>query len=156
VQNLGVIIELNEADRVFRWSESDKEKADEKLPEKQQFLITRQVVCEQRIKDIEQAASSVMEVDVGDGWVETQDEQKELDADEVLDLDDEVQAHVVPDADADDDEIVDLDDLEEDGGDNIFASDEYVSKNAQKDVSHIAVNPKLRKYDLSITYDYYH
>lgn len=31
-----------------------------------------------------------MEVDVGDGWVETQDEVKELDADEVLDLDDEV------------------------------------------------------------------
>ena len=74
---------------MFRWSESDKGKEDEKLPQKQQFLVTRQVVCEQRIKDVETSAQAVKEVDVGDGWVETNEEKQALQADEVLDLDDE-------------------------------------------------------------------
>ena len=140
-----------------RWSESDKGKEDEKLPQKQQFLVTRQVVCEQRIKDVETAAQGVKEVDIGDGWVETNEEKKELEADEVLDLDDENQANVVPDNDNENEEVVDLDDLEDDNAnDNIFASDKYVSKNAQEDLTGIALNPKLRKYDLSISYDYYH
>jgi len=51
-------------------------------------------------------------------------------------------------------EIVDLDDLEGDGGDNIFASDKFVSNEAS--ASGVKLNEKLRKYDLSITYDYYH
>lgn len=92
---------------------------------------------------------------MGDGWIETNDEnKKELNEDECLDLDDDVQAHVVADPVDDDDECVDLDDLE-DGGDNIFASEQFVSKNAQ-DLTSIAQNPNLRKYDLSITYDYFH
>ena len=31
-----------------------------------------------------------------------------------------------------------------------------MAKKAEEDLSGIAMNPKLRKYDLSITYDYYH
>jgi hypothetical protein len=92
---------------------------------------------------------------VGDGWVETNEEKQELGADEVLDLDDEESKAQVVDAPGnDDEEIVDLDDLEGDGGDNIFASDKFVSNEAQ--ASGIKINEKLRKYDLSITYDYYH
>ena len=41
---------------LFRWCESDKGKEDDKLPQKQQFLVTKKVSCEQRIKDIESAA----------------------------------------------------------------------------------------------------
>ena len=41
------------------------------------------------------AAAAVKEVDVGDGWIETNDNLKEDGADDVYDLDDD--AHVVPD-----------------------------------------------------------
>ena len=130
------------------------------MPQKQQFLVTKKVSCEQRIKDIEKAAQEVMEVDVGDGWVETNEEKKEPDAEECLDLEDDIEpkAQVVEGGDDEDvEEVVDLDDLEEGGNDdNIFASDKFVSKNADEDMSGIQVNAKLRKYDLSITYDYYH
>lgn len=52
-------------------------------------------------------------------------------ADEVLDLDDEEsKAQVVDAAGNEDEEIVDLDDLEGDAGDNIFASDKFVSNEA--------------------------
>jgi len=93
---------------------------------------------------------------VGDGWADINEEKKELGDDEILDLDDdEAQAHVVPDAGGDDEEVFDLDDIEAEA-DNIFASDKFVSKDANENLAGIAINPKLRKYDLSITYDYFH
>lgn len=77
------------------------------------------------------------------------------DADDVFDMDDD--AHVVPDkVEDDDEECVDLDDLEDEGNNNIFASDKYVVKNDQVDKSGLNINQKVRKYDLSITYDYFH
>lgn len=71
-------------------------------------------------------------------------------------MDDE--AHVVPDKaqEDDDEECVDLDDLEEEANNNIFASDKYVVKNDKDEKSGIQINKKVRKYDLSITYDYFH
>ena len=94
-------------------------------------------------------------MDVGDGWTDTVEDKQELGADEVLDLDDEEsKAQVVDGGDDDVEEVVDLDDLEGDGGDNIFASDKFVSNEAS--ASGVKLNEKLRKYDLSITYDYYH
>ena len=81
-------------------------------------------MCEQRIKDVETAAQGVKEVDLADGWVETNEEKKELEEDEVYDLDDEDKVNVVPEDDNEEEEIVDLDDLENDNAnDNIFASD---------------------------------
>lgn len=75
---------------------------------------------------------------MGDGWVETNEEKKEPEADECLDLDDEpVKQQVVGGDDEDVEEIVDLDDLDGDGGDNIFASDKYVAKTASDDLSGI-------------------
>lgn len=83
-------------------------------------MVTRKVPCKNRIKDIETAAAGVQEVEIGDGWVETNDNMKASDADDVFDLDDE--AHVVAEKEDENEEVVDLDDLEnETGGDNIFA-----------------------------------
>lgn len=93
-------------------------------------------------------------MDVGDGWIETNDNLKAADADDVFDMDDD--AHVVPDKEEDEDDCVDLDDLENEAENNIFASDKYVVKNDTYDQSGVSVNKKVRKYDLSITYDYYH
>ena len=49
-----------------------------------------------------------------------------------------------------------MDDLENEAENNIFASDKYVVKQDEKDKSGVSINKKVRKYDLSITYDYYH
>ena len=54
-------------------------------------------------------------------------------------------------------EVQDLDDLMNDqsqGQNNIF--DKYVVKNDDDDMTGIVSNDKIRKYDLSITYDFYH
>lgn len=122
-------------------------------------MITKKVSCPARIKDIEEAAKNVKEVDVGDGWVETNDNMK-VEEEECFDLDDA--AHVVEekkDAAAEEEECFDLDDLEaeEKATDNIFASKNYVVKNDDGQIeTGIVTNAKMRKYDLSITYDYYH
>jgi hypothetical protein len=52
-----------------RWASSDA-KNDDKFPKDKQFLITRKVPCLKRIKELEDAASGIQEVDLGDGWVE--------------------------------------------------------------------------------------
>ena len=99
--------------------------------------MTKKVPCANRIKDVEVAAQGVVEKDIGDGWVETNDNLKAADADDVFDMDDEV--HVVPDKaqEDDDEECVDLDDLEEEANNNIFASDKYVVKNDKDEKSGI-------------------
>lgn len=52
-------------------------------------------------------------------------------------------------------EVQDLDDLmNEAPSDNIF--DKYVVKNEDEDMADIVTDQKVRKYDLSITYDFYH
>ena len=52
-------------------------------------------------------------------------------------------------------EVQDLDDLmNEAPSDNIF--DKYVVKNEDEDMEDIVTDQKVRKYDLSITYDFYH
>lgn len=103
--------------QTWEWARSDDQKIDDKLPPERQFLVTKKVSCESRIKDVEVAAQSVQEKDLGDGWVETNDEKKPED-DEVLDMDDEDnKAQVVPDKGGDGDdseEVVDMDDLDDD------------------------------------------
>lgn len=76
---------------MFRWASSD-DKNDPKFPVGKQFLITRKVPSQCRIKDIESSASGIQEVDIGDGWVETNDQGADK-AEEVFDLD--MNAHVV-------------------------------------------------------------
>ena len=79
------------------------------------------------MKDVEIAAQGVKEVEVGDGWVETNDNLKEQNPDEMFDLD---EAHVVADkVEEEEEEVMDLDDLEAESDNNIFASDKCVIKN---------------------------
>jgi ubiquitin-like-conjugating enzyme ATG3 len=140
----------------WEWAPASDGKGDDKLPADKQFLVTRKVPCPNRVKDVEVAAAAVKEIEVGDGWVETNDNMKAADADEVFDLDDD--AHVVEDkAEPEEEEVMDLDDLDDldDAAENnIFASDKYTAKDDAG--SGLEVNAKMRKYDLSITYDYFH
>lgn len=153
----------------WEWASAADGKVDDKMPADKQYLVTKKVPCPNRIKDIEEAAKAVQEKDVGDGWVETQDNlKKDEAADEVFDLDEEEaaqanKAHVVEEnKDDDEEEVMDLDDLEAEEEapaqkqtENIFASNQYTAKGVD-DASGIVANKKMRKYDLSITYDYYH
>ena len=74
-------------------------------------MITKKVPCTQRVKDIESAASGIKEVDVGDGWVETNDANKNENADDVFDMDAEEKLQVVPDIEEEEEEVFDMDDL---------------------------------------------
>lgn len=139
-----------------RWASSD-DKNDAKFPANKQFLITRKVPSQCRIKDIESAASGIKEVEIGDGWVET-NAGETANAEDVFDMD--ANAHVVEETKhqqeqaMDVEEVQDLDDLmNEAPSDNIF--DKYV-KNDDVDMTDIVTDQKIRKYDLSITYDFYH
>ena len=138
-------------------------------------MITERVPCQKRIKDVESSASAIKEVDLGDGWTEAV--APETGDDQVVDIDNAMQ--VVDDMDADDadkgaaatnaadDEIADMDEevadmdaemeaMEEQPAaadtDNIFESEEF---KAAPEEENSAIK-KVRKYDLSITYDYYH
>jgi len=51
---------------------------------------------------------------------------------------------------------MDMDDMmnEDEPADNIF--DKFVSKDGDADMADVDYNEKVRKYDLSITYDFFH
>ncbi len=156
-----------------RWRGCDEKKFDNNFPHEKQFLITERVPCQKRIKDVESSASAIQEVDLGDGWTEARPPEDAGD-DQVVDIDNAMQ--VVDDIDADDnknaaaagndDEVVDMDeevadmdaemdamdDNAADDNDNIFESEEF---KAAPEEENSAIK-KVRKYDLSITYDYYH
>lgn len=98
-----------------------------------------------------------LERDVEDGWVETTNPEsnpKGTDAEGMVDLDDEDQSMtVVKDTakEENDEEMVDLDDMSDD--DNMFATPANNNKEEEKTDSSLI--RKVRKYDLSITYDFY-
>lgn len=48
------------------------------------------------------------------------------------------------------------DDSDEEGDDNIFATGKYVVRNEEEDVADLDNVVKSRRYDLSITYDFYY
>lgn len=74
----------------WEWASAVDGKVDDKMPPNKQYLVTKKVPCPNRIKDIEDAAKAVQEVEVGDGWVETNDNlKKEVAEEEVFDLDEE-------------------------------------------------------------------
>ena len=127
-----------------------------------QYLVTKGVPCEKRIKDVvkfEAEFADELEKDAEDGWVETTNPEslnKGGEKEEILDIDDMgedgVQVVGGDDKGGDDDGGFDLDALSDD--DNLFAGPAEESKTEQKDDMSGAIK-KVRKYDLSITYDFY-
>ena len=133
------------------------------LPKDKQYLVTKGVPCEKRIKQLKkfhEDNADNLEVDLDDGWVETKNPEKKGNKEEqqILDIDDEgegdAQQQVVKAAGTgeENDEVFDIDDLS-DGDDNMFAQPAAQQEEAKggNDVQII----KARKYDLSITYDLY-
>jgi len=149
-----------------RWSACDAKKFDKEFPNEKQFLITERVPCQKRIADVESAASAIQEVALEDDWFEARvPESGEVHAldniDEMQVVDDiaaaqDQQQEEVADMDADiADMDADMDAIDQNqvaDSDNIFATEE-VKQEAQEENSAIK---RVRMYDLSITYDYYH
>ena len=54
----------------WQWVGGDVKNADNRFPADKQFLITRQVSCMKRIKDIEAQSAKNAEKELEDGWVE--------------------------------------------------------------------------------------
>ena len=100
-----------------RWKSCDERKFDNNFPPEKQFLITERVPCMKRISEVESAASAIQEVELEDGWFEARPPE-EGEANQVVDIDDQMQ--VVDDIDApaqqqqpaaedEDEEVADMD-----------------------------------------------
>lgn len=130
--------------------------------------MTEKVPCSRRVKDVENAAQGIEEVDLGDGWTEAVNNDPAA-KDTPMDMD----AQMVPDGgqqakEEEEEEIGDMDDMmaemeeeqkNEAASDNIFAQGTYVAKDDLGNDMELDTGntiKKVRKYDLSITYDFYH
>lgn len=124
--------------------------------------MTEKVPCLKRIKDIQNDATGVQEKDIGDGWTETFTEGEKG---ELLDIDSVQKVNVVEkEFDLDDEEakeeqkaedLPDLDDMmDEPASNNIFAGGKFAG-DEDEDMKLEENIKKVRKYDLSITYDFY-
>lgn len=137
------------------------------LPADMQYLVTKGVPCEKRIKDLQkyhEDNADNLERDVEDGWVETTNPESKAgggEDDGIMDIDDcddvNQKIQVIggttgADAGGDDDDVIDIDDMDDD---NMFAQPAEESKTAAADSNKNYTIKKVRKYDLSITYDFY-
>ena len=131
------------------------------LPKDKQYLVTKGVPCEKRIKQLKkfhEENADNLEVDVEDGWVDTQNPEKKGNQEEqqILDIDDEDEPkmQIINGAGTgeENDQVFDLDDLS-DGDDNMFAQPAVQQQEESKGGEVVII--KARKYDLSITYDFY-
>ena len=131
-------------------------------------MITERVPCQKRIADVESAANAIQEVALDDDWFEARPPEAGEEG-AVVDMD---EMQVVDDMDAavaqqeEDEEVVDIDDIEDmdaameaqgaagANDDNIFEQEEFKGEPAAEEEN--SAIKKVRKYDLSITYDYYH
>lgn len=69
----------------LRWETGKQENINKNLPADKQFLVTRGVPCEKRIKDLQkfhEDNAADMERDVEDGWVETTNPENKTGQDE--------------------------------------------------------------------------
>jgi len=126
----------------WSWQSGESDKIKDYLPKEKQFLVTKQVPCHKRCKDIQYSGKfeKVIEDDgpEGDGgWVDTHHGVSTEEAEEKT----EVQAASEVVEEDDDDEICDMEDFEDD--DDLVIQTDKLDLNIEK----------TRTYDLSITYD---
>ena len=77
---------------IIRWESGKSNLVNKNLPANMQYLVTKGVPCEKRIKDMnkfQQEFADDLEKDAEDGWVETANPEslKHGDKEEIMDLD---------------------------------------------------------------------
>lgn len=166
----------------WQWATGDEARAKSYLPRNKQFLITRNVPCPRRCKQMEYCddQEKVIEADDPDGgWVDTHhfdtsasgldDKVSEMTLESKVDVSNSVgggkgdgDAAAADDDDEDDEEAADMEEFEESG-----LLDEHdkatldTSKNTEKEVGDTSNQTggeiiHTRTYDLHITYDKYY
>jgi ubiquitin-like-conjugating enzyme ATG3 len=152
----------------WSWEAGDPQKTKSYLPADKQYLVTRNVPCQNRVSSME----TNLQMDCGDGddddWLvssilqkkDVKDEDQDDDGFDILDSEGEIiekKDLVVEDVDAaeakndadQDDEYADMADYEDD---NIIMDDDAANVASSTAGSLV----KVRTYDISITYDKYY
>lgn len=145
--------------------------ANKNLPREKQYLVTTGVPCEKRIKDLQRLYedNDNLERDAEDGWVETTNPEKKEKEEECMDIDnldgeDQKMQVVNNKEEAKDDDGSDGFDLDamSDDDENMFATPANNNKEEEKknndqiaQANNSNIIRKARKYDLSITYDFF-
>ena len=140
----------------WSWESGDPKKLKTFLPADKQYLVTRNVPCQNRVSSMENTlASENMDEDEGDWLISHIVKQENRDEDDDFDIiDGEGQVVEKPDVeptnDAEEDEYADMADYEDE---NVLADDDAVAPAVGHDAGNLM---KVRTYDLSITYDKYY
>lgn len=149
----------------WSWAGGDDVKQRSYLPKDKQYLITRNVPCPERARDIENSVMGETEVEIppsgaadeGDGWIVSHIAQKRdciEDEFDIVDAEGDLVAKPEPppsEPKDEDNEYADMADFEDD---NILPDDDAATAAAvsPEDDSNIL---KTRTYDVTITYDKY-
>jgi ubiquitin-like-conjugating enzyme ATG3 len=122
----------------WSWATGDEKKIVSWLPKNKQYLVTKNVPCQKRAKDLEIGDSD--EKDIGDDWTETHVSHgnKTDEFTETIEKSSKIEQD-------DDEDIMDIEDY---NGENIIEDTDDTSINVRNDLI-----LKTRTYDLSITYD---
>lgn len=151
----------------WQWTPGDPTKTKTYLPPEKQFLITRNVPCYKRCKQMDYCEDQEMiieEDDADGGWVDTHhfgldNEQTATSMTENLqDLSLEQRAEVLDDDD-DDEPAIDMDELDESGlleEDDFTIDPKTVARTDSKTEASDGAILQTRTYDLNITYDNYY
>lgn len=70
---------------IFRWESGKEGNLNKNLPKDKQYLVTKGVPCEKRIKQLKkfhEDNAGDLEVDLDDGWVETKNPEKKNNAED--------------------------------------------------------------------------
>lgn len=150
----------------WKWDPGDKSKVKNYLPPDKQFLITRNVPCHKRCKQMEynDEHEAVVEDNDGEGWVDTyhnvdfnklQDEVKEMTINKAV-----VTVEEDDESDDDDDEALDMEeyaakmeDSKDDATVDVVSVVKSIAASKQNEDGTIL---QTRTYDLHITYDKYY
>jgi len=132
----------------WSWCEGVKEKKRNYLPDNKQYLITKNVPCIKRAKDMEYTNDEMERIVEGE-WIETYYQMKKQNIDQVEEIDSEMKKLTVNQSNNEQEieDLEDLDELEEAMGNDNFEIVEDPNELTEDNIL------KTRTYNISITYD---
>lgn len=143
----------------WQWASGDETKLKPYLPNQKQFLVTKNVPCYRRFKQIDNVLSHEKVLDGDDvdgGWVDTHFYAPENAAEKVKEMSiDSKTVEQKPEQVDDEEEAADMEafmnqEIPDDDPNVLVQPSQFTTQNSENDVLH------TRTYDLNITYDKYY